>query len=368
MCRSLERQGYRVLRAHPMDVPDGRSYSCVRPLRYPSATDAPDAFLGFVARACRERRVDVVLPLDESVVRLLAESGANLGSAVVAGPNALQYHALCNKAELIHTARVAGVDHPHTVEVTGEVSTGEWPDLPCIVKPGITAGSGRTEAAVLVTTIAERDAAVRALVNAGVSALVQERLTGQRWVGHCVLSEHGFDFLGFRVDRDYPRYSGPASVMHTASVPPQVIDATRRLLEHVRYRGPCGLSFIERNGRFLVHDVNLRLGATVEVSIRSGFDIPGRSVEAALGRPSPPLRVLTPTRYVRFDSELREFVRALHRRETGEPASVIARWIASGLTSRQTVLDPSPFDSVWMLGVLSRRAKRLGSSLGARLR
>ncbi len=365
-CRSLERGGYRVLRAHPAGDTGGRSAACMRPLRYPSATAEPDAFLEFVARTCRERAVDAVLPLDEDIVRLLAERAPDLGGAAVAGPDAAQYRALCDKAELPASARRAGVDHPYTIEVGAGGADGDWPDLPCIVKPRISGSSGLWEKPMLATTAAERDAAVRDLVAAGVPALVQERVVGPRHVGHCVLSDHGFDFLGFRVDRDYPRGAGPASVMHTAVVPAPVVEGTRRLLDLVGYRGPCSLSFIERDGRFMVHDVNLRLGATVEGSIRAGFDIPGRSVEAALGRPSPPLAPATPTRYVRFDGELKELVRALRRRGGDESAAALARWLGAGLVSRRTVLDPSPFDPSWVLSLLSRKAQHLGSRIRTR--
>ena len=365
-CRSLERRGYRVLRAHPDGAGGGRSPGHMRPLRYPSPTAEPGAFLEFVARTCLTRGVSAVLPLDEDIVRLLAEAAPDLGGAVVAGPDAAQYAALCDKGLLALTAARAGVDHPRTVEVPGAPPEATWPELPCIVKPRFSGSSGLWEKPMLATTATERDAAVTALTEAGTPALVQERLIGPRYVGHCVLSDHGFDFLGFRVDRDYPRAAGPASVMHTAVVPAPVIDATRRLLELVGYRGPCSLSFIERDGSFFVHDVNLRLGATVEASIRAGFDIPGRSIEAALGRASPPLPPLRAVRYVRFDGELRQLVRAVRGRAPGDPPERLARWLGDGFVSRGTVLDPSPADPSWVLGLLSRKAQHLRSGLRAR--
>ena len=367
-CRALERAGHRVLRAHPAGAHDGRSPGHMRPLRYPPPTASPDAFLAFVARTCRARDVDVVLPLDEDIVRLLAARAPDLGRAVVVGPTAAQYDALCDKGRLAATAREAGVDHPATIEVSGEPPEGEWPGLPCLVKPRISGSSGLWEKPRLVRTAAERDAAVRALVAAGVPALVQERVTGPRYVGHCVLSEGGLDVLGFLVERDHPRADGPASVMHTAPIPAPVIDGTRRLLDLVRYRGPCSLSFIERDGRFLVHDVNLRLGATVEASVRAGFDVPSRAVAAALGRPSPPLPPLAPTRYVRLDGELKELLRAVRGRgDGGESARTIAHRIGAGIVSRRTVVDPSPVDPSWVLGLAWRKAQHLGSRARARV-
>ena len=85
-CRSLERDGYRVLRAHPIGAHGGRSPACMHPLRYPSATAEPDAFLDFVAHTCRTRGVSAVLPLDEDIVRLLAEREPDLGRRRRRGP------------------------------------------------------------------------------------------------------------------------------------------------------------------------------------------------------------------------------------------------------------------------------------------
>jgi predicted ATP-grasp superfamily ATP-dependent carboligase len=315
-----------------------------------------------VTETCRRERVSAVLPLDEDIVRLLAERDPDLAGAVVAGPDAAQYRALCDKGRLGESARRAGVDHPFTLEIVDGSPVAAWPSLPCIVKPRISGSSGLWEKPMLARTAAERDEAVRSLLEAGIPALVQERLTGPRWVGHCVLSDQGFDFLGFRVDRDFPRGAGPASVMHTADVPSEVVEATRRLLDLVDYRGPCSLSFIQQGGRFLVHDVNLRLGATVEASVRSGFDIPGRSVAAALGRPVPPLQALSPTRYVRFDGELRELIRALRRRSGTDSIARLGSWLAAGLVSRRTVLDPWPWDPSWAPAIIARRVGRLRRS------
>jgi hypothetical protein len=149
--------------------------------------------------------------------------------------------------------------------------------------------------------------------------------------------------------------------MHTSPVPLEVVSGTLRLLDLVGYRGPCSLSFIEHEGRFVVHDVNLRLGATVEASIRAGFHLPGRAVEAVLGRPAPPLPTLRPIRYVRFDGELRELAHALRGRN-GESPTRLGGWLASGLVSRATVLDPSPFDPSWAPSLLARRLGRVAAT------
>jgi hypothetical protein len=354
---SLERSGYRVVPAHP----DGEGGAPLRRqvLRYPSPTADPEGFLRVVAEWCRTRGIDAVLPLDEDIVRLLAERAPDLGGAIVAGPTGPQYAALCDKARLAETAAAAGVDHPATVEVGFDGPSGELPPVPCIVKPRISGSHGAQERPMLARTAPERDEAVRMFLDAGVPALLQEQLAGPRWVGHCVRSADRLDFIGFRVERDYPRSAGPASIMHTAQVPPEVVAGTRRLLEHVGYLGPCSLSFIQVGGRFLVHDVNLRLGATVAASIEGGFDIPRRSVDAVLGRPDRPLPPVRRVRYVRFDGEIKELVRGLKRRPGADNPLWLGRAILSGLVSRRTVLDPPPLAPSWAGSLLQRRAGRL---------
>ena len=166
-CRSLERQGYRVVRAHPEGAAGGRSPACLAPLRYPPPTERRDAFLRFVEETCRASPPDAVLPLDEDIVRLLAEARLDLAGAALAGPDAGQYAALCDKGRLAEAARLAGVDHPRTVEAATVASTRDLPPAPCIVKPRISGSSGLWEKPLLAATDAERDQAVGACSTPG---------------------------------------------------------------------------------------------------------------------------------------------------------------------------------------------------------
>jgi predicted ATP-grasp superfamily ATP-dependent carboligase len=259
------------------------------------------------------------------------------------------------------TAQLAHVDHPLTVEVDpARRSRAEWPPVPCLVKPRVSGSQGAWARPRLARTEEEREEALGTLAAAGVPALVQEHVAGPRWVGHCVRYARAFEFLGFRVDRDHPRDDGPASVMRTVAVPRRMVEDTRRLLDIVGYRGPCSLSFIERDGRLLVHDVNLRLGSTVGASMRSGFDLPSRAVDAALGRePAGPPGRSRRVAYVRLDGELRELAREIRGpgREGDSPLRV-ARRLGAGLLLPGHMLDPSPFDPSWGPAIVARRLRR----------
>ena len=356
-CRSLARGGYRVVGAHQEGrLAGGRSLACPRPRRYPSPLDAPADFVERLREIVRAEGATAVLPTSEDVVRVLAENAADLG-AVIVGPTREQYRRLCDKGALAAAAAEAGVDHPGTVVVGAGGPQGPMPPLPCVVKPRIS-GEELHGAAVAVTcrTAAERDAAIGALVEAGRDALVQELLDGPRWFAHSVGVGDDFRFLAFEAFADYPRNSGPASFLRTAEAPAGVREATKRLVELVGYAGPCSLSFIESGGRLQVHDVNLRLGATVGASVRAGFDLPRAAVDVALGRPAPPdaPAPARPVTYVRLDGELGALSDELRGRGTGESKAALAGRLVRGAFQRGWVLDPSPADP-FLLGTLAGR-------------
>jgi hypothetical protein len=367
-CRSLARAGFRVVGAHTRRS-GGRSTACPRPLRYPSPASDPDGFVAAVEAICRRRRIDAVLPVSEDAVRVLAEREPDLGGALVVGPTRDQYSRLCNKGRLAESAARAGVAHPETALVVPGGPVGPWPPLPSIVKPRVAGESlPGVSPAVLAASAAQRAAAVGALHDAGLEPVVQELVQGQRWSVHGVRGEGLFRACAIEVEASYPRGVGTSSVSRTTRPPRGLLASARRLLDLVDYRGPCSFNFIERGRRFLVHDVNLRLSASVGLSVRSGLDVPRLGVAAALGLAVPdeerPCRSIT---YVGTDGELRALARELTGRGTGEPPGRIAARLALGVLAPTHMLDPFPLEPFWLGSRLARRATRLARR-GAALR
>ncbi|WP_217914923.1 hypothetical protein [Miltoncostaea marina] len=352
--RSLRAAGHRVIAAHPAGAPGGRSAACPRPRRYPSPQREPAAFLGWLSATCAAEGVDAVLPLDEDVVRLLAEREPPLGGAVVAGPDARQYRMLCDKLELAATAAAAGVDHPASVEVTAEGPRGAWPPLPSIVKPRTSISDAVRAPVVAVPTAAERDAAVAHLRRSGLDAVVQEQIVGQAWVLHCVRDAAGaFAMVAARVATTYPRVVGTSSVSRVVPAPPGLEAAARRLLDVAGYVGPCCMNLLERGGRWWFHDVNLRLAASVGAAVAAGFDQPALGVDAALGRFTPPdPAALRPVTYVPLQGECAALRDARAGRIDESPRAVAAR-IARAAVAPGELLDPPLRDPAWALGRLA---------------
>lgn len=355
--RALRRSGFRVVGAFQENRSGGRSAACLAPRRYPSAVSDPDAFLSSVRELCRRERVDVVLPLDEDIVRVLADRGAELGDVPIVGPDARQYRTLCDKVRLTETARSIGLPTPETVLVTAAGPEGPWPPLPSIVKPQTSRSD--TARPMAVATAQERDEYVAELVAGGHSAVVQERVIGQRWVVQSVRGRDSFEYVPLRVDQEWPRGAGLASLKTAGDEPPGLVESAAALLGAVDYVGPSGISFIERGGAFYPHDANLRLGATSGASLQAGFEFQRRAVEVTLGLPGP--RFSGPPRrtsYMRLDLEVEALVDAVRRRRSDASPLSVLRGIARVALSRHGRLDPSPLNPFWLSTLLLPRIRR----------
>lgn len=348
-CRSLAAAGFRVVAGHEQrsDRLVARPRYCRRWLKYPSPRADADAFLETVDEVCRRESVAAILPLSEVEVLLLAERGPGDLRARLVGPNLAQYRRLCDKAELERAAAEAGVDRPRGVIVTAEGRSGDWPMLPSIVKPSTTATPTATgvvyETAALVRTEAERTAAVRRMLDRTGGALVQEQVGGLRWLVDFVRSSTCLVAVSRLVLRSYPRASGMASVSRGEPTPPALGAATERLLRLVDYRGPGSIGFLVGDGRFLVHDVNLRLPYSAGATIAAGLDLPRLAAEEALGRPSRAVPATRRVSYVWLGGEVNALVDSLRDGASMAAAGRIAADLCLAGVLPGRVLDPCSF-------------------------
>jgi predicted ATP-grasp superfamily ATP-dependent carboligase len=192
-------------------------------------------------------------------------------------------------------------------------------------------------------------------------------VAGRAWVAHCVRGAGGFAMVAARVDTTFPRGVGTSSASRTVPTPPALYAGAARLLERLDYRGPCCLNLIERGGRFWLHDVNLRLAASVGAAVASGFDQPRLGVEAALGMPwADGLPAGRSTRYVRWDGEVGGLMWELRTGRRRAAASTLAR-LAGGLARPAAVVDPSPLDPHYLWESAGRRMLRVARRAAAAL-
>lgn len=365
VARQLARAGFEVVGAYPRGRAGGRSFTCPRPLRYPSPVETPDAFVAWVSETCRRLDVDAVVPVDEDIVRLLSRNRQALGRAVFVGPTEEQYALLCDKRRLSDTARELGLDSPMTVEVDDEGHSPEWPPLPSVVKPR-TSGS-EIDAPRMVDTEEERDALVKHLARSGYGAVVQERIDGQRWIVQSVRGDGVFEYVVHRVDLEWPRGCGLATLKRPSTEHAALAASAKKLLDHVDYRGSSGISFLEQDGRFYPHDANLRLGATMVASVNAGFDFPRRAVEAVMGLPGRPFdgTPIPGAVQMRLDLEIEALASALKRRDRAAAKRILVN-IGKVAVNPHGLLDPSPINPFWVTSLAQRILHRVRAGMRAR--
>ncbi len=353
--RALRAAGHNAIGVSP-DAAGGRSLACLRPLRCPSPSTSPAGFLAGLERLCRARRADAVLPLSENAVEVLAEGAdGRLADAVVVGPDARGYRALCDKAELGGTLAGAGLESPAGVTVGRDGPSGPWPSLPSIVKLRATAMGDAAIEVALVNDDRERATAVATILSAGHEAVVQERVVGTHWTVHSVRGADGrFAAVLGLIERTFPRAVGMPSVIRVVGRAGPPIEAARRLLDHVDHRGLANVQMFERGSRFVVHDVNLRPPATVGLSISAGLNLPALAVDAVLGREwAPPSAPLRPFTYVaRLDE-----AKALLDVARGDGPMAALRAGVNGRVRGRRVVDPLWRDPLW-IGKLPRAVTR----------
>lgn len=289
--RSLRRAGYRVVgtAGDLRSANAGGGLYCHAVRAVPAPTRDSEGFLAALFAAAADEGADVILPTDDEGGTHLLAGARDRTAAAIVGPDERQFGLLCDKAALVETAAAAGLEGPRSVLVDRAGTHGELPPLPCIVKP-VAAGTGVGETnsdqkAVLAHDEREREARIQELLDTVGSALVQERVVGRAWRVHFVAGPGAFASLPVVTRRSFPRDAGMSTVQVVpAAAPSRLFADAETLVRSVGYVGPGSVQFIEQDGRLLVHDVNLRLPASVAISIAAGLDMPRLAVECALGR------------------------------------------------------------------------------------
>ncbi|MCB0872390.1 MAG: ATP-grasp domain-containing protein [Thermoleophilia bacterium] len=352
---ALEGSGWHVTAAHPSDGGHAWSGSEGGLVRYPDPAHDEDAFVEWLAQACHQRRIDVVIPLEERIVEILARRGDRLRPALVAGPDAGQYRALCDKGVLPETCDVAGVPHPPTCVVTDRSGSAALPPLPNVVKPARELEVGEdVPAARVVTTDAARAEAIERILAHGVPAVVQRELAGQQWGVYCAVDGRGVHGVAARVETTAPRVAGTPSRLQVRRTPDAVLAVARRLLEAVDYRGMANLDVIEVDGVVHVLDVNLRPAASAGLAVHAGVDLASIAIGDLIGRSPATPELRRGFRYVSLEGELR----VLRELRGVRSRLALAVRLLRDVFDRGTLLDPSPTDRRWLRGMVARRFGR----------
>ena len=360
--RSLRKAGYRVIGAWEGGRLAGRTRYCQELFRVPPVSDTAK-YVTAVHELCEREDVAVIVPLADELLGTLVAAREPEARWVLAGPSLAEFETFSNKAALLQTAAAAGIGSPASTIVGPDGPEGTLPGLPSYVKVVSGADAGRAAGRpVRVTDARERDRVVQELVGTGVVVLVQEEVDGELWRLHFVRSGGRTAHVAARTLADFPCRVGQSTVTSFEPAPLELAEAGDALLELVGYEGPGSIDFVARDGAWLVHDVNLRLLASVGGTIAAGLDMPRLAVEIALGRAADlgPVRVRS-LQCVILQGEMAALRSTLSGVPTGRSAARIALGVALAVALPGRILEPFDLsDPLPTLAALAAFARRPG--------
>ena len=284
-------------------------------------------------------------------------------------PSYVVLEAIIDKASLYEIARRNGFPCPafHVVNERGDIDAAVASvPTPCYVKPALGHLWRRVENTKLerADTPAELRRILEKFIALGLVAIPQEIIPGNdsEVFSLSTYIDRSGTCLGYRTKRklrQLPLHAGNGSVQEICSQP-EVAELGLRLLAMTGHRGPATVEFRrdQRNGRFVLIEINARTIFCQEMITRSGLDVPLIAYCDAKDKPLPASMPTVAVRWIDFQSDFRAF-RQLRRR--GQITTW--QWLESIAFCRATAYfatsDPVPFlvrTWMWAAGlVLSRR-------------
>jgi predicted ATP-grasp superfamily ATP-dependent carboligase len=201
-----------------------------------------------------------------------------------------------NKARTLAVAQDLGIPAPPTVRIDMpadlEDALAKIP-TPCVLKPTTSWSESRSVRlqATLVLDRREADLVIRHFLDRGVGVLVQEWIGGRR-EGATVMMVGGEVRAAFaHVEwRTTPALGGASVVRESIEMPPDLYDATIRLLKALELDGLCEVEFRrDYEGRPFLMEINTRMSGIVELAVACGVDFPRMLWQWSIGAPIEPL-------------------------------------------------------------------------------
>ena len=222
-----------------------------------------------IARVCREKEISIVLPFVDGAIEVAARCKGELPDVFIPVVEPGLAEVMFDKIEAAKAFAEAELPIPYTYSVLNA-------EMPAIAKP-------RHGSASRGIKIFHNIDDLMRLENLH-EYLVQQYIEHNReFTIDCYISQRGEVLV--TVPRLRIEVMG-GEVTRTRTVDsPELIEMSRRVIDHFGFRGPVTLQFLEDTdtGRFMLMEVNPRLGGGVICSIFAGAPITDYIIEESLG-------------------------------------------------------------------------------------
>ncbi|MBA4155954.1 MAG: ATP-grasp domain-containing protein [Gemmatimonadetes bacterium] len=293
--RSLGRAGYRV------DVCSTRGRSLAGASRHarcefavPDPLHEPSHFAEAVAGHCRDRAVDVLLPIAEPALLALLQARDSLAPVRIPFPSLGRFRAISDKEALTEAAARLGIRVPEQRVLHAPAEAERQMDsfrFPLVLKPARSVGeAGGQRLKVGVRYAMDPGALRRELSQLPAQAfplLLQQRVVGPgvgifllRWQGRRVAT------FAHRRLREKPPSGGVSVYRESIPADPALVELSEALLAAFDWDGVAMVEYKieEATGTPYLMEVNGRFWGSLQLAVDAGVDFPRLLVECALGR------------------------------------------------------------------------------------
>lgn len=294
--RSLGRRGLAVTVGESSWVATSLfSKYCSRRVVYPSVRRHPEAFLDFLRQELRKTDYDLVMPMEEETLLLLAQHREELAPVVrFPLPPSEAIVQVRDKGWLLRHASHEGIPIPRTFWVTTIDDLKAVKDhipSPWVIKPRVSSGSFGI---AYVEQEGDLAAAYAEVHKQFPYPLIQERIPPQGEAFGCsALMGRGGEVKALfthRRLREYPITGGP-STLRESTRHPRIEELSIRLLRSLQWYGLAMVEFKvdPRDNQPKLMELNPRFWGSLALAVHAGVDFPYLLYKMAMGEEFDPV-------------------------------------------------------------------------------
>lgn len=294
MIRSLGKKGITVYAGDSDRISTGFFSKYVyKKFVYPNRVRNEKGFIESVRSYIEKENIDVIFPIKDRTVLIIAKNREAFGDRVKI-PIA-DYSKLINAGNKALTQKIAEkldvpapkTFYPETLDDLDEIDI-----FPVILKPVFSSGSRGVVLCEnkdrLVAAFKKQSEEFESFIIQDYIPIADKENSEFDWYGICDwdagLKAHGC----FRRIRSYPIHSGPSTLKESVE-DERINEIASKILDHLKWQGLVQIDFRidARDGQPKLMEINPRLWASVEHSIRIGMDVAGIWLKLALGEHIP---------------------------------------------------------------------------------
>jgi len=294
--RSLGKRGVEVVVGENSRVATSLfSKYCSQRLVYPSVRRHPEAFLSFLRQEMRDTHYDLVMPMEEETLLLLAQHREEFPPVARLPLPPYQAIALVrDKGWLLQHASQQGIPIPRTFWVKTMDDLGTIKNAippPWVIKPRVSSGSFGI---AYVEREEDLPDAYRRVHSQFPFPLIQERLPVEGEAFGCsALLDKGSRVKALFVHRrlrEYPITGGPSTLRESVRHP-RIEELGIRLLQSLNWHGVAMVEFKvdPRDNEPKLMELNPRFWGSLALAIHAGVDFPYLLYRMAMGEEFAPI-------------------------------------------------------------------------------